>query len=317
MKNNRYTIFTLIFLSLSLIGGVYLSKQNQDNRNQATGGCNHDSECGHTPQNCCYCAKTSAHPEGQCICGCTPGQPTFGVTGAPQPTGSIPSTDTYPACSGNPGQLSCTSLGASGCSGYQSCHVGTNYDSCDPPLGNNMCLYTISGQKCIYACPATMPAGYARCQCSNGVWTIGALPAGGKCDQLCVCKGNVCNDCSPTPEKPKPTPTPLPTKTPTPTKTLTPTSIPTFIIITDTPAPTVTSTPQPTSTSVPTNTPTSVPTATPRPSSTPWPTVTPRPMAQGPSPTRIILPSAGFEFPSQAMTLLGGIVTLLGFLILL
>ncbi len=37
----------------------------------------------------------------------------------------------------------------------------------------------------------------------------------------------------------------------------------------------------------------------------------------GPSPTRILLPLAGFNFPFQALTLLGGIVTLLGFLILL
>ncbi|MFA7301399.1 MAG: hypothetical protein WC069_03750 [Candidatus Shapirobacteria bacterium] len=38
---------------------------------------------------------------------------------------------------------------------------------------------------------------------------------------------------------------------------------------------------------------------------------------QGPSPTRIILPVSGFEFPIQALTLIGGITTLLGFLILL
>ncbi|PIU73257.1 hypothetical protein COS78_03275 [Candidatus Shapirobacteria bacterium CG06_land_8_20_14_3_00_40_12] len=36
-----------------------------------------------------------------------------------------------------------------------------------------------------------------------------------------------------------------------------------------------------------------------------------------PSPTRILLPLAGFEFPSLTLTLLGGIVTILGFLILL
>ncbi len=38
---------------------------------------------------------------------------------------------------------------------------------------------------------------------------------------------------------------------------------------------------------------------------------------QGPSPTRIILPNAGFEFPAQALTVVGVIVTLFGFLILL
>lgn len=40
-------------------------------------------------------------------------------------------------------------------------------------------------------------------------------------------------------------------------------------------------------------------------------------IANGPSPTRIILPTAGFNFPSQALTIVGGIATLLGFLILL
>lgn len=41
------------------------------------------------------------------------------------------------------------------------------------------------------------------------------------------------------------------------------------------------------------------------------------PVAQGPSPTRIILPISGVEFPSQALTIIGSIATLLGFLILL
>jgi len=40
-------------------------------------------------------------------------------------------------------------------------------------------------------------------------------------------------------------------------------------------------------------------------------------IAQGPSPTRIILPVSGVEFPAQALTIVGGIATLLGFLILL
>ena len=40
-------------------------------------------------------------------------------------------------------------------------------------------------------------------------------------------------------------------------------------------------------------------------------------VANGPSPTRIILLETGVEFPSQILTLVGGIITLLGFLILL
>jgi len=50
------------------------------------------------------------------------------------------------------------------------------------------------------------------------------------------------------------------------------------------------------------------------------PTNTPIPteiIEQSPTPTRIILPKAGIEFPSQVIVVIGGIVTLLGFLILL
>jgi hypothetical protein len=69
---------------------------------------------------------------------------------------------------------------------------------------------------------------------------------------------------------------------------------------------------------------TSRPTLTPRPSSTPHPSIIPSPttidisdVSDEPSPTRILLPVAGVEFPSQVLTIIGGIVTLLGFLILL
>lgn len=119
------------------------------------------------------------------------------------------------------------------------------------------------------------------------------------------------------PEKPTRTPTPTnkPTNTPTGTRTPTRTPTPTFIIITDTPAPTPTGTYIPTDTPVPTNTP--VPTSTP---TGVWSSPTPSPttnIAEGPSPTRIILPISGVEFPAQALTIIGGIATLLGFLILL
>ena len=53
---------------------------------------------------------------------------------------------------------------------------------------------------------------------------------------------------------------------------------------------------------------------------TPTKILTPSPIitqVQELTPTRIILPESGVEFPSQFLTLLGGIITLLGFLILL
>jgi hypothetical protein len=143
-----------------------------------------------------------------------------------------------------------------------------------------------------------------------------------------------------------PTPVKLPTSTPTPTKkptsTLTPTTKPTntpTIKPTSTPTPTKiisntpTSTPNPSFTLTPTTKPTNTPTPTTKPTSTPTPTPTtiiisstPVPtntlvptqvIAQGPSPTRIVLPEAGVDFPAKSLSIVGIIVTLLGFLILL
>ncbi len=124
------------------------------------------------------------------------------------------------------------------------------------------------------------------------------------------------DDCTPAP-----TNTPVPTNTPKPTATSTPKP-------TNTPKPTATSTPKPTNTPQPTSTPipptnTPVPpTNTPvPPTNTPIPpTNTPVPtqvIAEEPTPTRIILPKSGVEFPSQFLGIIGGIITLLGFLILL
>jgi len=130
------------------------------------------------------------------------------------------------------------------------------------------------------------------------------------------------DDCTPAPTntpvptntpKPTATSTPKPTNTPKPTATSTPKP-------TNTPKPTATSTPKPTNTPQPTSTPVP-PTNTPQPTNTPIPpTNTPVPtqvIAEEPTPTRIILPKSGVEFPSQFLGIIGGIITLLGFLILL
>ena len=111
-----------------------------------------------------------------------------------------------------------------------------------------------------------------------------------------------------------PTPTPTPTNTPTPTATLVPgqptnTPNPTYTPYpTSTPYPTATSRPQPSSTLQPTN--------TPNPTYTPYPTSTPVQLAEGLSPTRIILPVVGFDLPSKALAIIGGIITLFGFLLI-
>jgi len=128
---------------------------------------------------------------------------------------------------------------------------------------------------------------------------------GGKCQVIQVdvtgCPGGVAyivyaNDECPTEPTPTPTHTPVPTVPGQPTHTPTPT-------------------PTPTDTPVPTPTPTNVPG---QPTNTPAPTNTPVHVAEiQPSPTRITLPDAGVDFPVKALTIVGSIVTLLGFLILL
>jgi len=131
---------------------------------------------------------------------------------------------------------------------------------------------------------------------------------------------------SPTPtKKPTSTPTRIPTNTPTATKTPTPTLTPTGTrtptltpTLTSTPTLTLTPTLTPTGTQMPTQTPTStrIPTNTPANTSTPRPTEIIVYTTQA-SPTRIILPQSGVDFPFQFLTILGAIVTLAGFLILL
>ncbi len=152
---------------------------------------------------------------------------------------------------------------------------------------------------------------------------------------------------TPTPTATK-TPTPTATKTPTPTATKTPTPTATRVP-TNTPSPTATNTPPPgatlTSTPIATNTLTPTATNTPAPTNTPPPgaTLTPTPLAtntpvptpviaestpvpptgtpvyvaQVPSPTTVILPQAGVNFPLQLLAVVGTIITLFGFLILL
>jgi hypothetical protein len=131
--------------------------------------------------------------------------------------GPVPTTGTIKACAFTPGTPTCPNINAEGCYGYGSCHAGSNYDACTPNPGTNTCTYTVGGVKCTAPCPSNVTTGTVRCECSNGVWTIGKLPPGGSCAQLCACTGNECKDCKPTKPPTDKTPTPKPTNTPTPT----------------------------------------------------------------------------------------------------
>jgi hypothetical protein len=136
-------------------------------------------------------------------------------TATPTPGGPVASCASMNI---TPGTANCAGINANGCYQYKTCHAGSNYDACTP-TSSNTCTYTMkSGAKCSAPCPATVGSlgeGAARCQCGNGQWTIGVLPPGGSCDQLCACTGNVCKDCQPTKPPKDNTPTPPPTATPT------------------------------------------------------------------------------------------------------
>lgn len=144
--------------------------------------------------------------------------------GGPSPTGGT-TNGTCPA--GIQNGANCSNIGMLGCGGYKTCHSGSGYEACTPTGGNNMCTYRINASTtCTAACPSGPIGNYnmVSCKCNNGVTTIGSLPAGGSCDQLCGCTGNDCPNCKPTTEPPKhitPT-TPHTTITPPVTPPVTP-----------------------------------------------------------------------------------------------
>lgn len=162
-------------------------------------------------------------------CGCAdPSQPAGPCKGCAITTTSLTTTTTVSqttttsigACpDGVEKHYSCTPINTIGCFGYATCHLGGNYDSCDPIPGTNTCLYTYSGGKCYGKCDATTPAGYMRCKCSNGVTTIGS---GGNCETLCKCTGNDCPTCKTTTTTVKPSTTTVPGTTVPTTTTIVP-----------------------------------------------------------------------------------------------
>jgi len=238
----KYRILSIIFLLFSLVGVLYLVKNNQDIRDRAAGEYNGGSLCGGNINN--WCSQNGINASlSKC-----PGE-------------------WNPSC-------------------WKNTVVVRD--------GSSLCLqknYCGSQQLDIY------------------------YPNGGSCwvdywDYSCEEPTATPIPPTSTPVPPTNTPNPIATKTPKPTAT-------------STPKPTATGTPKPTNTPTPTSTPAPTATGTPQPTATSTPippTSTPNPtqvITEGPSPTRIVLPESGIEFPSQILTLVGGIITLLGFLILL
>ncbi len=337
MKNKYYAIFGIVFLLLSLTGAVYLTFQNADNRNKAEGGRITKCKDLGSPKARQDCANAHGGdmnalidtPEGPDtpMAGdkCSSGQTSCQQNSSGKNTGymckcltvldpndwqcTTPDTNNCPTDSGgvDPNKFSCTELGLkiSGRCITGNINVAYKY-KCSNQFG--------MGEGCQKNQTVVRNVSSV-CFDNNFCGTQQIDSESGSCF-ISVEDRDSCNE--------KNTDTPTPTiriNTPTPTRTPTPT----FVITTDTPTPTPTGTLSPTPTPTNTPTPTSTGTVTPTttiPTITPTtppgqPTNTPPFIAQGPSPTRIILPNAGFNFPSQALTIIGGIATLLGFLILL
>lgn len=291
----KYGILSILFLLLSLVGGIFLVKNNQDNRNKAV--INDNSICSAGQELCqknrqgtntgflCKCLTALDPNDWQCI--------TQDLNRCPTASGNTdPTSGTYDGCKVN-GVVVGNIVGR--------CIVATSGHTLP-----QMWKYTCPGRTDLSGgCQQNeqvIPAGSSKVCFENNF--CGSQQIDSDVWQDCFMSVvDRCNSPTNTPvptDKPKntPTSTPRPTNTPRPTATLTPTLGPTS---TPTVAPSSTPTPGPSSTPVP-------------PTNTPIPTSV---IAEGPSPTRIILPQSGIEFPSQILTILGGIVTLLGFLILL
>lgn len=353
MKNKYYAIFGVLFLLLSLGGAIYLSFQNADTRNKATGlrDCtkedvgetNWAARCTTLGATKCQIGKDGNNTGYQCKClDLSPGTCNFYANNCDTFDSKACSTDKVPA----PKTL-CTEKQA-------------KFDGICVSRGTDVTTFNAT----LVQCPGEFPANgcgstkviresssslcFDKTFC--GAQQIDVYSSAGDCWFHLES-----NDCI-TPTKPASTNTPTPTRINTPSPTPTGTVVTPTPTNTNTPTPTGTVvTPTPTNTSAPTNTPTPPVISylscgyTPcdstgkicnsgltcitannsnqycsKPELTKQCKVNPGyegcctvPNTQGPSPTRIVLPVSGVNFPVQALTIVGVITTLLGFLILL
>jgi len=342
MKNKYYAIFGVLFLLLSLGGAIYLSFQNADTRNKATG----NDKCQANQQ---ICQTNNAGKNTGYLCKCI--------------------TDL------DPNDWNCATQDLKECP-TEGGGVDPNNFYCDPATKvkiSGRCLVADAGSKISvaykYKCADKFNMNNGCQENETVLRNVGSACFDNNfCGTQQIDLQNQSSCFMSVEDRNCITPTkPVSTNTPTPTRTNTPSPTPTGTVVT--PTPTNTNTPTPTGTVVtptPTNTNTPTPTGT---VVTPTPPVisylgcgyTPCdstgkicnsglscittnnsnqycskpelieqckvnpgyagcctvPNTQGPSPTRIVLPVSGVNFPVQALTIIGGITTLLGFLILL
>lgn len=311
---NIYLVLSLLLIVSSIFGGTYLVKQTQDTRRQAT-----DESC--TPIGKQLCQENTQGNNTGFICTCSRWsqyENTYGYWDC-----HTKNLDQCPTEFGgtDPTNFTCTEANA---------------------RIEGRCLRAVSGTLSVvnlYTCPNVFDTSGG---CQDHVQTFRNVTevcfesnfcGVQQIDYTSNCFMSTVDDICLTPSPTRVisnTPTPTRRLSSTPTATIRPTNTPTNTptptrIISNTPTltpnpsftltPTTKPTNTPTNTPKPTNTPTTrIISGTPAPSSTPVPTLV---IAQGPSPTRIILPEAGVDFPAKTLSIIGIIVTLLGFLILL
>lgn len=343
MKNKYYAIFGVLFLLLSLGGAIYLSFQNADTRNKATA----NDKCQANQQ---ICQTNNAGNNTGYLCKCITELDPNDWNCATQDLKECP-TDGGGA---DPNKFYCDPINKVKISGR--CLVADTGFKISVAYKYKCADKFNMGNGCQEGETVLRDVGSA-CFDNNFCGTQQIDLQDQKSCFMSVedhnCDVKPTNTKTPTPT---PTNTTIPTPTPTgtvvtPTPTNTPTNTPTA---TPTPTGTVV-TPTPTNTSAPTATPTPPVIVylgcgyTPcdstgkicnsgltcitannsnqycsKPELTEACKVNPgytgcctTPLAEGPTPTRIVLPVSGFNFPIQALTIIGGITTLLGFLILL
>ena len=199
-SNNKLAgLLIVFFLVIGVFSSYILSRQNQDNRQQASEACMEGDP---------YCNGTS----GRCIAGYRV------IDGACTPTGgsTVTPTSTVEACGPNLHRLvaggpcvstTCRIIA----NGDTMCGYVTDQDPCtEQSMGGDWC--DNPNTSVIENCEES---GLMRCQCSAGWWVIGSASS---CDALCGDAGADCSDCA----TPTPTPTNPPNRTPTPTPTTPP-----------------------------------------------------------------------------------------------
>lgn len=183
-------LIMVFFLVIGVFASYFLTKQNQDLRQQAYVPCDTgDPYCGANGR----CVSGYKMIDGECV--------PNNVTVTPDSCGA-----NMHMIDGNCVHETCRKLA----NGDILCGYITDDDPCtEDSMGGDWCDDPNTGKT-----ETCEEAGLIRCQCSAGWWVIGQADS---CSDLCGDANADCPSCPTTPKPTSPPKTPPPTKTPTPT----------------------------------------------------------------------------------------------------